>query len=107
MDTLYSALAVGLVAVSAVIAFLVGRLLEHESAARRLIGASICLTGVVCTFVVLALERNHSSLILAVGTFSFVASVLALLNYFRRATGPNGRSCLFSEAGAASFGRIC
>jgi multisubunit Na+/H+ antiporter MnhF subunit len=90
MDTLYVALAVGLVAVSAVIALLVGRLLEHESAARQLIGASICLAGVVCTFVVLALKGNYNSLILAIGTFSFVASVLAILNYFRRATGPNG-----------------
>jgi hypothetical protein len=91
MDTLYIVLAVGLVAVSGVIAFLVGRLLEHESVARRLIGGAICLAGVVCTFVVLALEGSQSSLILAIGTFSFVASVLALLNYIRRTTGPKGQ----------------
>ncbi len=90
MDTLYVVLAVGLVAVSAVVAFLVGRLLEHESAPRRLIGGAICLAGVVCTFVVLALEGSHGSLMLAIGTFGFVASVLALLNYIRRTTGPNG-----------------
>jgi uncharacterized membrane protein HdeD (DUF308 family) len=90
MDTLYLALAVGLVAVSAVIAFLVGRLLEHESATRRLFGASLCLAGVVCTFVILALEGNHSLLMLAIGTFCVVASVLALMNYLRRTTGRNG-----------------
>jgi hypothetical protein len=90
MNMLYVALAVGLVALSAVVAFLVGKLLEHESASRRLIGASLCLAGVVCTFVLLALEGNHSLLILAIATFSLVASVLALLDYFRRTTARGG-----------------
>jgi uncharacterized membrane protein HdeD (DUF308 family) len=78
---------IALVLVTAAGIFLVGRLLKDKADTRRLVGAWICLVGVVGTFLMFALEDDHSPLMLAIGTIFMVASVLVLLVYSRRTTG--------------------
>ena len=71
--------------------FLVGRLVKHKSG-KHLIGAWLCLVAGVCSFLIWALEGEHSPFLLAIAPFCLVACAVALLIYSRRITGAGGPS---------------
>ena len=66
--------------------FLVGRLVKHKSG-KHLIGAWLCLVAGVCSFLIWALEGEHSLYLLAIGPICLIVCVLALLIYSSRMTG--------------------
>jgi hypothetical protein len=65
--------------------FLVGRLVKHRSG-KHLIGAWLCLLAGVCSYLIWALEGEHSPFLLALAPVCLIVCAAALLFYSRRIT---------------------